>query len=73
MAWSPDNRWLAYLSTGTKGFTNVQVVAADGARSRPISFLANSFANTISWSPDGKAVCFDTGSAPSRGRSRASI
>lgn len=59
--WSPDNRWMAYLSTGPKGFTNVQVVPADGSTSRPISFLANSFANTISWSPDGKAIFFDTG------------
>jgi tricorn protease len=60
-AWSPDNRWLAYLSAGPKMFTNVHVVAADGASSRPASFLANSFANTISWSADGKAVYFDTG------------
>jgi Tol biopolymer transport system component/C-terminal processing protease CtpA/Prc len=61
-AWSPDNRWLAYMSAGAKMFTNVHVVSADGAAaSRPVSFLANSFANTISWSRDGKAVYFDTG------------
>ena len=61
-AWSPDNRWLAYMSAGAKMFTNVHVVSADGAAaSRPVSFLANSFANTISWSTDGKAVYFDTG------------
>jgi Tol biopolymer transport system component len=60
-AWSPDNRWLAYLSAGAKMFTNVNVVSADGAASRPVSFLANSFANTVSWSTDGNAVYFDTG------------
>ena len=59
--WSPDNRWVALLSTGTKGFTNVNVVTADGANLRPITFLANSFANTIAWSPDGKTIYFDTG------------
>ena len=58
--WSPDNTWVAYLSTGTKGFTNVSVVALDGSSSRPISFLANAFANTVAWSQDGKTVFFDT-------------
>ncbi|HVG84123.1 MAG TPA: LpqB family beta-propeller domain-containing protein [Vicinamibacterales bacterium] len=60
-AWSPDNRWLAYLSAGAKMFTNVHLVGLDGAAPRAASFLANSFANTISWSADGKAVYFDTG------------
>ena len=59
--WSPDNRWLAFLSTGVKGFTNVTIVAADGTNPRPISFLANSYSNSISWTPDGKAIYFDTG------------
>jgi tricorn protease len=59
--WSPDNRWVAFLSTGPKGFTNVSVAAVDGTTAQPISFVANSFANTISWSPDGKAIFFDTG------------
>jgi tricorn protease len=59
--WSPDNRWIAYFSTGEKGFTNVNVVAAGGANPRPISFLANSYASSISWAPDGKAIYFDTG------------
>jgi C-terminal processing protease CtpA/Prc/Tol biopolymer transport system component len=59
--WSPDNRFVALLSTGTKGFTNVNVVKADGSDLRPITFLANSFANTILWSPDSKAIYFDTG------------
>ena len=58
--WSPDNRWLAYLSTGDIGFTNVHVVAIDGAEGRPVSFLANAFANTVTWSSDGKVIFFDT-------------
>ena len=58
--WSPDNRWIAYLSTGDKGFTNVYVAAIDGTEGRPVSFLANSFANTVTWSSDGKAIFFDT-------------
>lgn len=60
-AWSPDNKWLAYLTAGTKLFTNVNVVDVTAATNRPISFVANSFASTVSWSPDGKTVFFDTG------------
>lgn len=60
MTWSPDNRWIAYLTGGTKGFTNVQAAAIDGSADRAISFLANSFAGTVAWSRDGKTVWFDS-------------
>jgi Tol biopolymer transport system component len=61
-AWSPDNKWIAYLTAGTKLFTNVSVISvADATTNRPISFVANSFASTVSWSPDGKTVFFDSG------------
>ncbi len=61
IAWSPDGRWLAYLSTSGRHFGTVFVVPATGGASRPVSFLANVFANTISWSPDGTFLLFDTG------------
>jgi Tol biopolymer transport system component/C-terminal processing protease CtpA/Prc len=60
-AWSPDNKWLAYLTAGTKLFTNVSVVDVTAATNRPISFVANSFASTVTWSHDGKTVFFDSG------------
>src|SRR5437762_8738401 len=59
--WSPDNKWIAYLSTGDKGFTNINVVGADGTNGHPLSFIANSYSNSVSWSPDGKTIFFDTG------------
>jgi C-terminal processing protease CtpA/Prc len=37
------------------------VVPAAGGAARPVSFLANSNSNTLSWSPDGKYLLFDTG------------
>jgi Tol biopolymer transport system component/C-terminal processing protease CtpA/Prc len=58
--WSPDNRWVAYLSTGQKGFRNVSVIRTDGTNEHPITFLANSGAGSISWSPDGKMIYFET-------------
>ena len=60
-AWSPDGRWLALAPSGARGFTNVQVVPTAGGAARPVSFLANSNSNTLSWSPDGKYLLFDTG------------
>jgi Tol biopolymer transport system component/C-terminal processing protease CtpA/Prc len=61
LAWSPDNRWIAYLSSGGKGFTNVYAVAAEGGTPQPVTFLANSFSGTLSWSSDGRTLYFDTG------------
>src|SRR3954469_12296948 len=37
--WSPDSRFVAYLSAGVKNFQNVHVVAATGGESRAVSFL----------------------------------
>ncbi len=59
-SWSPDGRWLAIFATGTKGFTNVQLVPAAGGPARPASYVSNVFANTISWGRDGTFLLFDT-------------
>lgn len=62
IAWSPDNKWLAFLTASpeTRSYTNVSIVSATGGNARPVSFLANSNAGTISWSPDGTYILFDT-------------
>ena len=60
--WSPDNKWIAYLSYSpeTRSYINAYVVPAAGGSARPVSFLANSNSNTIAWSPDGTYLLFDT-------------
>ena len=60
--WSPDSRWLAFLTLApdTRSYTNVSVVPVTGGAARPLSFLANSNSNSISWSPDGAFILFDT-------------
>jgi tricorn protease len=60
-AWSPDSRWIAFMTVGGKLFKNIHVVPAAGGDVRPVSFLANSFGGTVSWSPDGTYILFDTG------------
>jgi tricorn protease len=59
--WSPDSKWIAYMPVGEKLFKNTFVVPASGGESRPVSFLANVGSNTVSWSPDGTFLLFDTG------------
>jgi tricorn protease len=61
-AWSPDNKWIAFLTASpeTRSYANISVVAATGGNARPVSFLANSNAGAISWSPDGTYLLFDT-------------
>ena len=54
LGWSPDGRWIAYFSTGAKGFRNAWVVPSGGGEAKQVSFLGNTFGNTLSWSPDGR-------------------
>lgn len=73
MAWSPDSKWIAFLAEGTKGFTNVSVVhattaattggaaAASANAPRPVSFIGHSNAGSLTWSPDGTFLLFNTG------------
>jgi len=58
--WSPDGRWIAVLAIGAKHFTNVEMVPAAGGVPRPATFLANAFADSMAWSPDGTFVLFAT-------------
>lgn len=59
--WSPDNKWIAYTSVTGKSFANVFVVPAAGGEAKQVSFLANVFNNSVSWSPEGTFILFDTG------------
>jgi Tol biopolymer transport system component/C-terminal processing protease CtpA/Prc len=61
IAWSPDSRWIAYLSGGTKLFMNAYVVPSAGGEARQVSWLANTRATSLSWSGDGGFLLMDTG------------
>ncbi len=66
--WSPDSKWIAYLPVERTLFKNVYVVPAAGGEGRPVSFMANGGGNSVSWSPDGTYLLFDTGQRTETGQ-----
>jgi tricorn protease len=82
--WSPDSKWIAYLAYGLpERFRNAFIVpspaaAGEGGRrpgegaaggdAKPVSFLANVFTDTISWSRDGKFLLISTGQRTESGQ-----
>jgi tricorn protease len=60
LAWSPDNAWIAFLSTEAKGFSNVYVVPTAGGDRKQVSFLANTNTSSLLWSHDGQFLLYDT-------------
>ncbi len=54
IVWSPDSKWIAYAaSEGSKLFANAYIVSASGGDSHSVSFLSNTNADALGWSPDG--------------------
>jgi Tol biopolymer transport system component/C-terminal processing protease CtpA/Prc len=58
--WSPDSQFIAFISAGTKGFQNVNVAPIAGGSAKPVSFLANANAGSVSWSADGTYLMYTT-------------
>ena len=65
IAWSPDNKWIAYVAVGQRGFSSVTLLPAAATATPPrpeqVSFLANFNTNALAWSPDGTFLTFVTG------------
>jgi tricorn protease len=59
VVFSPDGRHLAYLDAGDRGFLNAYVVPVAGGAPQQVSFGANAFGGTLSWSPDARTLYFD--------------
>jgi dipeptidyl aminopeptidase/acylaminoacyl peptidase len=65
--WSPDGRFLAFLSARDGGRTQIWLLSRNGGEARKVSSL-ESGASNIEWSPDGtRFVCLTrTGPPPSK-------
>ncbi len=59
-AWSPDNKWIAFVQVTNRGFRNIFAVPASGGAAQAVSFLGNVFSGGVTWSPDGTYLLFDT-------------
>lgn len=60
IAWSPDNKWLAFAHFDVHALRNISVVAAAGGEHQPISYLSNTFGSGPEWSADGRYIYFGT-------------
>ncbi|MEZ4417657.1 MAG: S9 family peptidase [Gemmatimonadota bacterium] len=58
--WSPDGRWIAYVSSGDQpepiGLGDVYVVSADGGAPRRLAETHDRSANLVGWSRDARSV-----------------
>ncbi len=67
--WSPDSKRIAFLTYApeNRSYVNVSVASVDGRDARPISFLANSNSNSVSWSSDNSFILFDSSQRTEQG------
>ena len=63
-AWSPDGKWIAFLSARS-GQTNIWLIDPFGGEARRLTDLPLG-ASSIKWSPDGKNIAFLVPDAPSK-------
>ena len=59
-AWSPDSKWIAFISCDDNYFSNLYVQNIDETEARQITFLGHIAAGGMLWSPDGKYIIFNT-------------
>lgn len=58
LAWSPDNKWIAFMNATAGGFQNVWAVPVAGGEPHAVSFLPDTFSGSVAWSPDGTYLIF---------------
>jgi dipeptidyl aminopeptidase/acylaminoacyl peptidase len=62
--WSPDGRWIAFVSDRVKGSSGIFVLPADGpGEARELTRHAQAVGQ-LDWSPDGKSIAYTTAYDP---------
>ena len=58
--WSPDSKWIAFMSLDDNYFENLYVQKIDETEAKQITFLSHIGGHSVLWSPDGKYIIFNT-------------
>ncbi len=58
--WSPDGRWIAFISNRWKDRENVFVMPAEGGEPRQLTTVEG-IVGEIAWRPDGRMIAFNVG------------
>ncbi len=56
-AWSPDGRWLAFVSTRGGNGAQIYLLSADGGEARPLTNMEGGASGPV-WSADGSRILF---------------
>ncbi|MFN3689422.1 MAG: S9 family peptidase, partial [Fimbriimonadales bacterium] len=56
--WSPDGKYVAFISNRQKPKSQIYVIPSDGGEARPITNLEEGSIAEFAWSPDGSKIAF---------------
>lgn len=56
--WSPDGRWIAFVSNRQKPKSQIFLIPADGGEARALTSLEEGSISELAWSPDGSKIAF---------------
>ena len=56
-AWSPDGKWIAYISDGT-GETELCLQSAEGGEPQQLTHNNDTYIRSITWSPDARSLIY---------------
>ncbi|HZT42751.1 MAG TPA: S9 family peptidase [Chthonomonadaceae bacterium] len=56
--WSPDGKWIAFLSDRQKPKSQIYLIPADGGEAQAMTKLEDGGIQAIRWSPDGSKIAF---------------
>ncbi|MCD6291419.1 MAG: S9 family peptidase [Anaerolineae bacterium] len=69
--WSPDGRYIAFLSTRNKEKANIYIMRVNGGEAWALTCYEKTNVAALKWSPDGKQIAFTMTEPPSEEKEKA--